>query len=161
MSIRLLQFVFALASGVFYAVELHHRYSATTTNFIYAEIVFGLTLSTLILDSITVRYYRFIWAIEWTLVILWVICFGIFYRVYLAGEVAADYAVVDLGRMERAIWYNLIHALLWMASALFSSVMCCSGIKAAVKSKLEMRRQEAGEESNEHIEGIGDRHCQC
>lgn len=141
LSIRLLQFAFALASGISYAIELDHRYSASTTNFIYAEVVFGLTLITLIIDSITARYFRFIWAIEWTLAVLWIACFGVFYGVYIVGGADPDYAVVDLGRMERAVWCDLVNAILWFGSAIFSSVMCCSGIKAALKAKLMKRRQ--------------------
>ena len=141
LTIRLLQLAFAMASGISYAIELDHRYSAETTNFIYAQFVFSVTLITLIIDSITVRYYRFIWIFEFTLAVLWIACFGLFYNVYLAGEVEAAYAVVDLGRMKAAVWCDLINALLWLASALFSSIMCCSGMKAAIKGRLERRRQ--------------------
>jgi hypothetical protein len=141
LSIRLLQFAFAMASGISYAIELSHANTGSKTDFIYAQVVFGLTLLTLSIDSITVRYYRFTWLIEWTLVILWIACFGVFYDVYLAGEIEAGYANVDYARMKRAVWCDLINALLWMGSALFSSIMCCSGIKAAVKGKLEKRRQ--------------------
>ncbi|KAF2628871.1 hypothetical protein BU25DRAFT_409375 [Macroventuria anomochaeta] len=140
-TVWLLQVAFALASGVSYAIELDHRYSASTTNFIYAEVVFGLTLLTLIIDSVTLRSYRFIWAIEWTLAILWIACFSVFYGVYLNGEIPADYAVVDPRRMRIAGWCNLVNALLWLGSALFSSMSCCSGIKAAMEVKLEKRRQ--------------------
>jgi hypothetical protein len=145
LSIRLLQFAFAMASGISYAIELSHTNTASKTDFIYAQVVLGLTLLTLSIDSITVRYYRFTWLVEWTLVILWIACFGVFYDVYLNGEIEAGYADVDHGRMERAVWCNLINALLWLGSALFSSVMCCSGIKAALKGRLEKRRQKKEE----------------
>jgi glucan phosphoethanolaminetransferase (alkaline phosphatase superfamily) len=141
LSIRLLQFAFALASGISYAIELTHADTAPNTDFIYAQVVFGLTLLTLVIDSITVRYYRFTWLIEWTLVILWIACFGVFYNTYLNGAIEDGYGDVDLGRMKRAVWCDLVNAILWMGSALFSTVMCCSGIKAAVKEKLENRRQ--------------------
>jgi hypothetical protein len=141
LSIRLLQFAFALASGIPYAIELSHTNTTPKTDFIYAQVVFGLTLLTLVIDSIKVRYYRFTWLIEWTLVVLWIACFGVFYNIYLDGAIEDRYEDVDLGRMKRAVWCDFINALLWMGSALFSTVMCCSGIKAAVKDKLENRRQ--------------------
>lgn len=143
---RLLQFAFAVASGVSYAIELNHDYSASNTNFIFAEIVFGLTLLTIIVDSVTAQYYRFIWAFEWTMTVLWIACFDVFYGVYLDGGVPADYAVVDFGRMKLAGWCNLVNALLWLCTALFSSVMCCSGTKTAVVIKIEERRQRKEEE---------------
>ncbi|KAI8931904.1 hypothetical protein NX059_010808 [Plenodomus lindquistii] len=141
LTVRLLQFAFALASGISYAVELNHGHSASNADFIYAQVVFGFTLLVLVFDSITVRSYRFTWIVEWTLAILWVACFGVFYNIYLHGEVDPDYAAVNLGRMERAVWCDFINALLWTGSATFSSIMCCSGIKAAVKSRLQKRRE--------------------
>lgn len=141
LSVRLLQFAFALASGVSYAIELQRKSVSPPTNFIYAEVVFGLTLITLIIDSITVRYYRLSWMVEWILAILWIACFAIFYSSYIGGPVEQGYERADLGRMKRAIWCDLINALLWLASALFSSIMCCSGVKATIKGKLQKRRQ--------------------
>jgi hypothetical protein len=140
LGMRVLQFVFALASGISYAIELDHRYSASSANFIYAEIVFGLTLLALIVYTVTVRYYRYTWVLEWALAVLWMACFGVFYNVYLSGEVAADYAVVDFGRMDLAVWCNLVNGLLWLGSAVFSTVIGWSGFKAAVMGKLEERR---------------------
>ncbi|CAG5169058.1 uncharacterized protein ALTATR162_LOCUS6992 [Alternaria atra] len=134
-AVRLLQFAFALASGISYTIELDHRYSASITNFVYAEVVFSLTLLTLIIDSVTIRSYRFICAIEWSLAILWIACFSVFYGVYLNGELPADYSVVDSSRMRVAGWCNLVNASLWLGSALFSSMLCCSGIKAAMEGK--------------------------
>ncbi|KAH7377823.1 hypothetical protein BKA66DRAFT_467291 [Pyrenochaeta sp. MPI-SDFR-AT-0127] len=141
LSVRLLQFAFALASGISYAIELQHRNTSSTTNFIYAQAVFGITLLTLVVDSITVRYYRFIWTIEWMLAILWIACFGVFYQTYLKDDVKQDYQNANMGRMRRAVWCDLVNSLLWIGSAIFSSIMCCSGIKAAVKGKLEKRRR--------------------
>ncbi|KAF2851382.1 hypothetical protein T440DRAFT_488972 [Plenodomus tracheiphilus IPT5] len=144
LTVRLLQFAFALAAGISYAIELNHGYSASSTNFIYAQVVFGMTLLVLIIDSVIVRSYRFTWVAEWTLAVLWIACFGVFYAVYLSGDIDPDYAVVNLGRMKRAVWCDLVNALLWFGSAIFSSVMCCSGIKAAIKSKLQKRREGKG-----------------
>jgi hypothetical protein len=155
LALGLLQFAFALASGISYAIELDHRYSASTTNFIYAEVVFGLTLLTLIIECITVRYYRFVWAVEWTLAILWIVCFSLFYGVYLSGEPPADYAVVDFGRMRLAGWCNLFNAVLWLASALFSSVKACSEIKATGVKVGEEKVEEGRQKTSQQNQGDG------
>jgi hypothetical protein len=75
---------------------------------------------------------------------LWFVCFAVFYEAYLVGAVEQDYKGANLGRMERAVWCDLINALLWLGSAIFSSAMCCTGTKAAIKNRLEKRRQRKG-----------------
>jgi hypothetical protein len=47
LSIRLLQFAFALASGISYAVDLSHGETSHPSTFIYVQVLFGLTLVTL------------------------------------------------------------------------------------------------------------------
>ena len=141
LSVRLLQFAFALASGISYAIELSHGSTSSQTTFIYTQVVLGFTLLTLLMDSITVRHYRFTWIVEWVLVILWFVCFAVFYQAYTEGPVEGEYHGANLGRMDRAVWCDLINALLWFGSAMFSSAMCCIGVKAAIKNKLDKRRQ--------------------
>jgi hypothetical protein len=144
LSFRFLQFAFSLAAGISYAIELSHGSVSHPTILVYTQVVFGLTLLTLVMDSITVRTYRFTWMVEWMLVVLWFVCFAVFYEAYLAGVVEQDYQGANLGRMERAVWCDLINALLWFGSAIFSSAMCCTGTKAAIRNKLEKRRQRKG-----------------
>lgn len=48
---------------------------------------------------------------------------------------------VNIGRMERAVWCDLVNALLWFGSAVFSSAMCYSGIKGSIQAKLRQRQQ--------------------
>jgi hypothetical protein len=140
-SLRLLQFVFALAAGISYAVELSQGSISDRSAFIYTQVVFALTLLTLVVDSVTVRYYRTTWIFEWVLVVLWVACFGVFYQVYLMGAIEQPYQNTDAGRMKRAVWCNLVNTVLWFVSAVFSSAMCCTGMKAAINNRLEKRRQ--------------------
>ncbi|KAG9191078.1 hypothetical protein G6011_09166 [Alternaria panax] len=141
LSICIFQFAFALASGISYAIELSRATGDSRTDFIYTQVVFGLTLIVLVVDSLTARNYRMTWVLEWILAVLWIASFGLFYTVYLRGDVEQGYENVDVERMKRAVWCELINALLWMGSALFSSIMCCAGIKAAIKAKLEKRSQ--------------------
>jgi hypothetical protein len=154
LSVRILQFTFAMAAGISYAIELADGHISHPTTFVYAEVVFGLTLLTLIMDSIMTRYYRATWMVEWVLAILWFVCFAVFFQAYLEGAVEQDYQGAKIGRMKRAVWCDLISALLWLGSALFSSAMCCTGIKAAIKNKIQKRRQR--KESKLTTQKIGD-----
>jgi hypothetical protein len=150
LSFRLLQFAFALASGISYAIELsrgHTHQSAT----IYTQVVFGFTLLTLVVDSTIVRYYRLTWLIEWVLVVLWFVCFAVFYQAYLVGAIEQEFQGTNVGRMRRAVWCNLINALLWTGSAIFSSAMCCTGTKAAIKNRLNKRRQKKDKAATKDI----------
>jgi uncharacterized membrane protein len=157
LSVRILQFAFAMAAGVSYAIELDHGHISHPTTFIYTQVVFGFTLLTLIMDSIMTRYYRATWMVEWVLAILWFVCFAVFYQAYLEGAVEEDYQGANFGRMKRAVWCDLISALLWLGSAIFSSVMCCTGIKAAIKNKIQKRRQRKERELT--MQKVGDMEC--
>jgi homoserine trans-succinylase len=75
------------------------------------------------------------------LVVLWFVCFAVFYQVYLGNAVEQEFEGTNMGRMRRAVWCDLVNALLWTGSAIFSSVMCCTGTKAAIKNRLNKRRQ--------------------
>ncbi|KAJ4343420.1 hypothetical protein N0V95_006644 [Ascochyta clinopodiicola] len=143
LSIRILQLIFALASGISYAIELSHGNGRgdASASFVYSQVVFGATLVTLIINGATVRYYRFSWIVDWILTVFWFALFAVFYEVYFGGGMEPGFHEVDIGRMERAVWCDLVNALLWAGSAVFSSAMCCSGVKASVKGKLRSRRQ--------------------
>lgn len=143
LSIRILQLIFALASGISYAIELSQGNGRgdASASFVFSQVAFGATLITLIIMGATVRYYRVSWVVDWILTVFWFALFAVFYEVYIGGGMEPDYTRVDVGRMERAIWCDLINALLWMGSALFSSAMCCSGMKASIKGKLSDRRE--------------------
>jgi hypothetical protein len=143
---RISQFVFALATGICYAVELGHGSISShgNTNYIYAEVVFGLSLITLIIEAWTIRQYRLTWIIEWTLCLLWFVVFAVFYMAYYAMPIEPQYTKADITRMKNLVWVDLVNALLWMSSALFSTTMCCSGLRAKVRGKTEewrIRRQ--------------------
>ncbi|KAF2125785.1 hypothetical protein P153DRAFT_93787 [Dothidotthia symphoricarpi CBS 119687] len=154
LSVRLLQLIFAFASGISYAIELAHGSVSSTSSFVFAQVVFGSTLITLIIYGLTVRYYRFSWMVEWVLTIFWIALFGVFYEAYLATGVDERYQGVNMGRMRRAVWCNLANALLWGGSAIFASAMCCSGVRGAVKAKLEERRQK--KEGKRTMKSIGE-----
>jgi hypothetical protein len=143
LSVRVLQLLFALASGISYAIELGHGngHGEASGSFIFSQVAFGATILVLIIHGVTVRYYRFSWVVDWLLTVFWFALFAVFYEVYFSGDTAAAYGRVNTGRMKRAVWCDLINALLWFGSALFSTSMCCSGVKACVKGKLRDRRQ--------------------
>ncbi|KAF9700458.1 hypothetical protein EKO04_001781 [Ascochyta lentis] len=143
LSVRILQLIFALASGISYAIELAHGNGrgGASASFVFSQVAFGATLITLIINGATVRYYRLSWVVDWVLTVFWFALFAVFYEIYLGGKMETAFNGVDVGRMERAVWCDLINALLWSASAVFSSAMCCSGFKASIKGKLKDRRQ--------------------
>ncbi|KAF2675614.1 hypothetical protein K458DRAFT_437855 [Lentithecium fluviatile CBS 122367] len=147
LGIRLLQLIFALAAGISYAIEL--AYGSTASAFIYSQVVFGLTFITLITDALTLRSYRLTFVVESTLCVLWLALFGVFYRIYLGNEVARnpEYAAADMKRMKTAIWLDLVNFILWLTGAVFSTAMCCSGIKAAIRGKLERRTRKKRQRS--------------
>jgi hypothetical protein len=154
--VPMLQIIFALAAGISYAIELSHGNGrgGASASFVFSQVVFGSTLVTLIVNAISVRYYRISWVVDWILSIFWFALFATFYRVYLRGEMETAFAGVNIGRMKSAVWCDLVNALLWLASALFSSVMCCSGIKASVKGKLRNRQQRKSEKKS--MQEMGD-----
>ena len=143
LSMRVLQLIFALASGISYAIELRHGNGRgeASGSFVFSQVAFGGTLLMLIINGVTVRYYRLSWMVDWILTVFWFALFAVFYKVYLGGNLTTAYGGVNTGRMERAIWCDLINALLWFGSALFSSTMCCSGVKATIKGKIRERQQ--------------------
>lgn len=136
---RVLQFVFALTAGICYAIELGYGSVDRSSNadFIYTQVVFGLSLIVLMLDAVTVREYRFTWMVEWTLCILWFVVFAVFYITYHVEPKDPRYTRVNIGVMKNVVWIDLINALLWVTSALFSTTMCCSGLKAKIRGKKE------------------------
>ena len=139
LGIRTLQLVFALASGISYAIELANGY--TDPNIIYSQVVFGITLVTLVTDAVTIRTYRLIFVIEFVVCILWLALFGVFYNSYLSDQpIETDHYDTNMGKMRTLVWIDMINFLLWLASAMFSSIMCCSGIKGAIKGRLAYRR---------------------
>jgi hypothetical protein len=141
LGIRVLQLIFALAAGISYAVELSR--GNTSSGYIYAQVVFGMTLIMLIIDATTLRSYRLSFIAESVLCVLWLALFGTFYTMFFVsgGIEDPDNMKADKYRMKAAVWMDLINFVLWMASVLFSTAMCCSGTKASIRGKLERRRR--------------------
>lgn len=156
LSLRILQLIFALASGISYAIELSHGKGRgdASGSFVFTQVAFGATLIVLIINGITVRYYRFSWIVDWILAVFWFALFAVFFQAYLEGDVQPAYSGVDEGRMKRAVWCDLINALLWLGSALFSSTMCCAGMNASVREKIHRRRQR--KEKQKMMETMGE-----
>ena len=156
LSVRVLQLIFALASGISYAIELSNDNGQgdASGSFVFSQVAFGATLITLFINGATVRCYRFSWIVDWILTVFWFALFAIFYETYVGGDMTPAYGGVNVGRMERAVWCDLINALLWLGSALFSSTMCCSGVKGSIKAKLNNRRQR--KEKKKMMETMGE-----
>lgn len=141
--IRVLQLVFALASGISYSLELSHNRSSV---FIYSQVVFGLTLAMLICDTVTRRSYKLVFIIESTICILWLALFGSCYMIFfdLGASLESQYSNANIRRMKNAVWMDLINFTLWLSSAAFSTIMCCSGINALIRGKWKSMRAKEG-----------------
>jgi hypothetical protein len=152
LSIRVLQLIFALAAGISYAVELSR--GNTSSEYIYSQVVLGVTLIMLIVDATTLRSYRLSFIIESVICVLWLALFGTFYTIFfVSGDIEdPENNNADKHRMKAAVWIDLINFLLWTASALFSTAMCCSGTKAAIHGKLETRRRTRQRRSGDQVE---------
>ena len=151
LSLRIFQIAFALASGISYAIELSHGNGRgdASASFVFSQVAFGTTLAILLINGVTIRYYRFSWILDWILAVFWFALFAVFYQAYLGDGTQPAYGGVDRGRMTRAV-----NALLWLGSALFSSVMCCSGTKASIKKRINDRRQR--KEKKKMMETMGE-----
>jgi hypothetical protein len=154
LGIRLLQLIFALAAGISHAIEMSNNNLASA--FIYSQVVFGLTLITLVIEAATLRSYRFVFIVESTLCVLWLAVFGVFYQIYFGDVESTDpvYSAVNISRMKTAVWLDLVNFLLWLASAVFSTAMCCSGMKASVKGALEKRRNRKQERNSRSVQAM-------
>ncbi|KAK7184555.1 hypothetical protein DPSP01_009042 [Paraphaeosphaeria sporulosa] len=149
---RVIQFAFALGSGISYAIELSHEH--TSSEFIFAQLEFAITIITQIIDAFTLRSYRLTFLVESTICVLWLALFGVFYQIYPNGEeLQSQYDDMTLGRAKTAVWLDLINSLLWLGSAVFSTVMCCAGTNGAIKWNLEQSR---GKNSRKDREGAAE-----
>jgi hypothetical protein len=93
---------------------------------------------------------------ESVLCVLWLALFGTFYTIFFVsgGIEDPDNMKADKHRMKAAVWLDLVNFLLWMASALFSTAMCCSGTKARIRGKIEKRRRTKQCKSEEQVEAM-------
>lgn len=139
LNVRVLQLIFALASGISYALELSRN---NTSVFIYSQVVFGLTLAMLIGDAVTMRSYRLVFVTESAICILWLALFGSCYMIFFdsSAPLKPEYSSVNMGRMKTAVWLDLINFVLWLSSAAFSTAMCCSGTNALIRGKWKSMR---------------------
>ncbi|PVI03262.1 hypothetical protein DM02DRAFT_669918 [Periconia macrospinosa] len=139
LGVPVLQLVFALASGISYALELSHN---NTSVFIYSQVVFGLTLAMLIGDAVTIRSYKLVFVFESVVCILWLALFGSCYMIFFdsSAPLEPQYSNVNMRRMKNAVWLDLINFVLWLSSAAFSTTMCCSGTNALIRGKWKSMR---------------------
>ncbi|KAF2995715.1 hypothetical protein E8E13_004288 [Curvularia kusanoi] len=84
LSVRVLQVVFAFASGISYAIELSRGNGRgdASGSFVFSQVAFGTTIVVLIVNGVTVRYYRSSWIVDWILAVFWFALFAIFYEAY-------------------------------------------------------------------------------
>lgn len=131
LALRFLQFVLGIAVIGLYAQDLRRAGAAgvgADSRWVYAVVV-G-TLSSIVaipylLPKWDVR--RVLWPADWVLFVLWIALFGVFARLYVHEDAE------DLGnghgdgpgitRMKNAVWVDLTNALLWLASAVWGTML--------------------------------------
>lgn len=137
LAIRVLQLVFAFAAGICYTIELF--YGNTASQFIYAQVVCGLTLILLAIQGkTTTSPYLLALVVEWVLCILWLALFGVFSVVMYIDETASEKVHawdLSVESMKAAVCMDFISFLLWMVSAVFATAMWCSGARAWIRRK--------------------------
>jgi hypothetical protein len=140
--LRTLQFVLAVIVAGLYGADLgystaHHAHGAT--NWIYAEVVAGLSAITCIIHClVTIR--RVLWCLwDWVLMVLWAAQTGVFGVIYFNHRKNLDNGEVTTSpmRMKIGAWINLINMLLWFATAILGLVWCCSTRRITRRMSIE------------------------
>ncbi|RGP77833.1 marvel-like domain [Fusarium longipes] len=115
--------------AILYGLDLAQ---ATKDNFrahaswVYAELVAGVSMIICIMHLffMTAVWY---WGLLDALVsVLWLAQFGVFASIYLGVEGDETFATASLGRMQAAVWVNLISVFLWFATTLYGIIGCCA-----------------------------------
>ena len=156
-TLRSLQFIFAIMVAGLYGVGLHH---ATTIQahaqpeWVYAEVVSCLSGVTCIIHCFVAvrRAGWFVW--DGVLFVLWLAQVGIFVTIYASG-VKPGYieATQSLIRMRIALWVNLVNTLLWFATTVLGLVWCIRRCKVARQIDDKLAKGEGASVGIYDIEG--------
>lgn len=128
--LRFFQFVMGLTVAGLYGVDLQNARRANVyadANWVYAEVTTGLATVTALVYLLvpfvlkgrrpiaarsTLHLPLFAW--ESFLVLLWLILFGIFGKMYISENPEGDAGIT---RMKHAVWVDLTNLLLWAGTA--------------------------------------------
>ncbi|KAI9706571.1 MAG: hypothetical protein M1836_003578 [Candelina mexicana] len=122
-TLRFLQFVFALAVAGLYGTDVNNARKhgvAGDPKWVYAVTISGLSALTCIIFMIPfVKYYLF-FAWDALLFIFWVAVFGVFGKMYIHENPEGD---AGIQRMKNAVWVDLFNMVLWFVTAVYGGVM--------------------------------------
>jgi len=124
-TLRFLQFVMAIVVAGLYGVDLDHATKAgayTDGKWVFAEVVAALSAVTVLIYALPFlkSYWAFAW--DWILFCLWTALFGVFGHIYIPAHPTPK----QLGqwRMKNAVWIDLVNMILWLLTAIYSTVVC-------------------------------------
>ncbi|KAI9047005.1 hypothetical protein LZ554_009079 [Drepanopeziza brunnea f. sp. 'monogermtubi'] len=120
---RIVQMALALTVCGLYGVDLHRARQAgkySDGKWVYAEITGALAAATAVAYLIP-RASRVpsVFVGDSVLFVLWIALFGLFGEMYLGEDPEGN---ADVRRMKRAVWVDLVNALLWLVSSVGMAV---------------------------------------
>lgn len=116
LTLRILQFIFAITVCGLYGVDLHAATKAhvgADGKWVFAEIVAGLSCIVL---PIYLLHSRWLFVIDAVLFILWTALFGLFGSIYIPANPTPHQS--GQWRMKHAVWIDLVNMLLWFVTLL-------------------------------------------
>lgn len=122
--LRFFQFILALVVCGLYGVDLHAAHNAhayVDGKWVFAEVVGALSAFTVLIYGIPFikSYWAFAW--DWILFILWTALFGLFGNIYIGAKPTPKQG--GQTRMKHAVWVDLTCMLLWLITAIYSTVI--------------------------------------
>ncbi|WPH04954.1 Hypothetical protein R9X50_00785100 [Acrodontium crateriforme] len=122
--LRFFQFVLGITVCGLYGVDLNNAHKAgvgADGKWVFAEVVGALSVFTVLIYGIPFvkSYWAFGW--DWVLFILWTALFGLFGRIYIPSHPTPHQS--GQMRMKNAVWVDLVNMLLWLITAIYSTVI--------------------------------------
>lgn len=122
--LRFFQFILALTVIGLYAVDLRKADKMdayTDGKWVYAVVVGTLSAVTVLIYGIPFikSYWAFGW--DWLLFILWTALFGVFGSIFIGAKPTPEQH--GQIRMKNAVWVDLANMLLWLITAVYSTVI--------------------------------------
>jgi Flp pilus assembly protein TadB len=120
-TLRLFQFVMGLVVIGLYAQDLHKARKAGVyqdSKWIYATFCGSASCFFAIVLALPLVKSWALFAIDILIWFFWLVCFGIFGKMYLKMDNKGDKGII---RMQRAAWIDMVNMLLWFSSAVYGA----------------------------------------
>ncbi|WZH40725.1 uncharacterized protein QYS62_001663 [Fusarium acuminatum] len=142
--LRILQCIFAVVVAVLYGLDLAQATkdnARADASWVYAELVAGVSIIICIMQLFCMTAVWYWGLLDALISILWLAQFGVFASIYLGAEGDKEFVPVSRGRMQAAVWVNLISVLLWFTTTLYGIIGCCARFR---KSRQKVGSVEMG-----------------